>query len=182
MEKGVTEDFRKILYEKPYRRILWSTPQIIATWVATNPTIGRIDMNFLEVPFRMTLQGVILKWGAACAGNVYVVLYRDNGNTPAGGARLAVSNSVAKAGVSRNQYVPFVTPVRVRPGPYWIGLESDEAASNIYYCVGSLDAADVEFRRAYADLGAYAIPPDPCPAVNWDQYPRWMAAYIQSIP
>jgi hypothetical protein len=57
---------------------------------------------------------------------------------------------------------------------------SDDA-SQIYFGIGSLAAADWYFRMASYGTGGIQ-PFDPCPAVAWTQYPIWVALVVQSIP
>jgi hypothetical protein len=63
-------------------------------------------------------------------------------------------------------------------------MESDEVTTLNYYWVGTYwgGAIDPTICRAYYDLGPYGIPSDPCPAVTIDQFPRWNALAVQSIP
>lgn len=181
-EKQELLDTRALLYRKPFRRVLPSTTWIIPQTLSGPVVQDTVYLMAVEVPYRCTISHVIVKWGpAAVAGNCYVVIYRDMGNTPALGARVGISNSTAKSGTDRLQMVPLTAPVRIDPGIYWAGFLSDDA-SQIYYGIGSLAAADWYLRMASYMTPFGMGPSDPCPAVVFNQYPIWVALVVQSIP
>jgi len=177
-------DTRVLLYRKPFARPLFSPSCQNTPHLTTTTNIGRVDMAPIDILIRCTLSHILVKFGTTCAGNIYGCIYPDMGNTPAAGALLAVTANLAKSGTSRIQKLPLTANLRVNPGRYWIGLESDEATTVVYYGIGTYLAAAIDplISRAYYDRGPYGVPSAPCPAVTIDQYSRWMGLEVVSVP
>jgi hypothetical protein len=90
-------------------------PYIGAT---TDTASAALRMYYAEVhvPWPVTVTGIAVANGSAPAGNLQTALYDASGN------RLALSASVAQAGVLGRQKVPFSAPVDIPQGTYFIAV------------------------------------------------------------
>jgi hypothetical protein len=162
-------------------RTIFPASQAIPPTSTVACTTNYITLMRINVPVKCTIDAIIIRWGSTCTGNIMVALYPDNGGTPAGGAPLASSGSVAKTGTSRVQVISFTTPVQVEAGKYWVAFITDENTTLIYYGLGSQVTADIDWRGCYANIGSFAIP-NPCPAVTWTNSCVWIGAQVSSVP
>jgi len=124
---------------------------------------ARVKLIPFEVPVRLTVDRIIICYRTPAAGNIRAGIYKDNGNTPQGGALLVESASVAKAGAWQKQEI-VISDTELEPGLWWAAIQSDENTTVIegeaaeYFKGGSLQCM-------YYDLGAYGPFTNPCPAV-----------------
>jgi len=147
----------------PYTRIEFVEPYSGAltavAWVVG--TAGRCFLQPLIIEYPRTIDGVIVDIQNVCAGNHRVGIYRDNGDTPVGGALVAQSGSVAKAGVWTTALIPLAAALA--RGLYWIGIMSDEVLTEYTRLNNSWNAAVLP--RCYYDQ-AYGAFANPCPAIT----------------
>jgi hypothetical protein len=95
-----------------------------------------------------------------------VGIYRDNGDTPVGGAVVVQSASIAKSGTNRTQEFTVAT-TSLQPGLYWIALVSDENTTKFdRYGVSEFFTGGTFFAAYYDRGGGYGALTDPCPAIT----------------
>ena len=70
------------------------------------------------------MDGVIKYNDTVAAGNLYVALYAATNESPTN--RLAISVQTASAGPNQKQFIPFISPVTLDPGYYFVACEDDD--------------------------------------------------------
>lgn len=137
----------------------------VFTWNCTTAltvVTARCYLTPIEVPVRMTFDAIVVELGTTFAGNMRLAIYRDNGDTPVGGALIYETASEAKIGTGKNEIVmPNLT---LEPGLYWLAFQSDENTTNMVvepasFCQGGT------LQTYYYALGGYGVFTNPCPAV-----------------
>lgn len=125
---GVAAELPVVMREYACGPSQWLSPDIvvavIANWLWFAP---------LELPYDFTAYGITVENGDVAAGNRYIALYNSVAYAP--NTRLAVSALTASAGVSRMQYIPFITPVALTAGLYFLALivnNADTFVSNLH--------------------------------------------------
>lgn len=148
-------------------------------------TIGRVYLRPLEVQFTVTVNSADI-WVQAQAGNVILGIYRDNGDTPAGGAVVAETPSTVVGVATRAQEIAYSASARLTPGLYWVAFE---ASNSVTARFGRLEddillESNATLRTWYYDrAGGYGALTDPCPVVTVHDYLTWMQHInVLSIP
>jgi len=150
-------------YTKTYQRYLRPVFCHQAN-TALTMTTGRVYLIPVEVERKMTIDCICVPLSGTVAGNMRVGVYADNAETPAGGALLVESASVAKAGTYRRQEVA-IADLLIEAGLYWLAVQSDEATTillaehNAFAIGGTLEG------KQYDRGGGYGAFTNPCPAV-----------------
>ncbi|OYD16936.1 hypothetical protein CH330_01320 [candidate division WOR-3 bacterium JGI_Cruoil_03_51_56] len=153
-----------------------------------------ITYNPYQIPFIMTVDGIIMSHSNVGAGNQYVAVYDSLNYAPVN--RLAVSVSIASAGIRQKQFFPFTTPVQLVPGIYFGVHESDNATDNYMLCstadmTARIDPPNINnglpFYYEDHPTAAYGIPPlVATPLFQGSAAGRtkawWQALRISSIP
>ena len=147
---------------------------------------GNVSLVPLQIPFTLTIDRVCIFVNNS-AGNVIVGIYRDNGDTPQGGALLGESASTA-IGTSGRRYDIPIGPLQLTLGLYWLCVEASDAALTLRSVCGSgsvhREVGGLGFLSScYYSRGVYGSPlTDPCPALSiWDFSPA-QAVRVLSIP
>ncbi|GAJ06618.1 unnamed protein product, partial [marine sediment metagenome] len=90
--------------------------------------------RFYTVPFKVEFTVTLDRIGwiqGTLAGNCRGGIYRDNGDTPVGGALIVDSGLLAvPAGAQRKKEIPIVS-TRLTPGLYWVGATFDDIVNTI---------------------------------------------------
>jgi hypothetical protein len=124
----------------------------------------RVYIVPIQIPYMVIIDRLAYTLDTVSAGNVRMGLYRDNGDTPVGGALVVESGSVAKAGTGRKQEVT-IPNTQLTPGLYWLAVLSDESTTIIYRCDGAYGTGGT-LLACYYDIGAYGALTNPCPAIT----------------
>lgn len=128
-------------------------------------TIGRVVLSRIELTEGQTVSGINIWNGSTVDGNITVGIYAEIAGTPAGGALIVESASIAQSGINDFQTFPIATTY-LPAGAYYIACELSSATGVI--------AASPTFRLfvnqgyRYARSGGYGALTDPCPAVTSD--------------
>jgi hypothetical protein len=99
------------------------------------------------------------------AGNIRLGLYRDNGDTPAGGALVVETASVALANF-KNEVV--IADTVLEPGLYWFALQNDDATP-VFITSDQTESLGGTL-QCYVFAQGYGAFTDPCPAVAFEMY------------
>ena len=108
------------------------------------------------IPVNVTFHSIVNKIGfyvAVQAGNLRVGIYRDNGDTPAGGALVVESGSVA-CGAAGPQEIA-IAATRLIPGLYWVVIQSDTTTAQVFRGSGWLYAGSTLNGKTWANAGGY---------------------------
>jgi hypothetical protein len=116
----------------------------------------------IQISVTLTIDRIAVIWGGTTAGNARIALYRDNGDTPVGGALVVQSASIAKAGTTRKQEFT-IAATQLTPGLYWIAIQSDENTSKFERIDLAYEAGGT-LTGYYYTLGGYGVFTNPCPA------------------
>jgi hypothetical protein len=141
----------------------------------------------INIPCLLTIDrlGIVWEDPAPVTSSFKMALYRDNGDTPSGGA-LVVGTPVglAIAGTNRKQEIT-VADTQVTPGLYWLAVITDVGGS----VTEAMRTANPEgtggtlfMWRAVTDYATF--PPDPCPvAISQEGVgPMLMYVRVKSVP
>ena len=118
-------------------------------------TAGKVFATPLQIDHPVIVNRIAIFIRTVTAGNVRVGIYRDMGNTPAGGALIVESASTAAAAGSTCQEIAIADTYLDR-GIYWLVVQSDtttlelQRASSSFYSTGTLNG------KTWANTGAYA--------------------------
>jgi hypothetical protein len=91
---------------------------------------GIVYYNPIQVPFKMTINGVGVFNGLANTGNRYVAFYDSAALAPV--HRLAASLLTATTGTRRRQLTLFTASIQVDPGLYFLAFEGDTNPDELY--------------------------------------------------
>ena len=100
------------------------------------------------------------------AGNVRVGIYRDNGDTAAGGALVVESASVACGAAGSVQEVA-VADTELTPGFYWVAIQSDTTTAVLYRGSGAHATSGSLRVERFDNGGGYGAFDNPCPAIGY---------------
>lgn len=91
----------------------------------TTPVVTETYIGELPVPGSLRTTGFALLNGSAVAGNVVVILYN------AAGAVITTSAlaGTAQAGVAALQRIPWIKPINLPPGIYYVGVQFNNVAA-----------------------------------------------------
>lgn len=145
-------------------------------------TADRVQLLPIEIPFRVTVNAIVIVWESPVVGNVRAGIYRDGSPAlqPAGGSLIVQSGSVAKTGTWRKQEITIAdTPLN--PGLYWIAVLTDESTTDIWR-VNADFTSDVGLISPYRYTLAYGPLTNPCPAVVVDAITPNYLLKVRSIP
>lgn len=143
-----------------YARYLY--PHLFVVGGSQALTANRLHYSPIDIPERMTVDGIIVLHDAVAAGNLYVALYDATDEAPVN--RLAVSANTPVNGINRKQCVLFTTSIQITRGYHFISMVPDDVDS---YYVGvpaiaaaynpaGMDHGPLHYQE---DLGAFIIPP-----------------------
>lgn len=145
-------------YERTYRRYLIPFFGTYNDWFTL--TANTVYIVPMEVPYRCVVDRIVVAYYGPVAGNIRACIYRDNGETPVGGALIVESASVAKTGTVRKQEITIADTL-LRPGLYWLAINTDESTTNIIHIwPWNLGGTLICYTYALA-YGAFT---NPCPA------------------
>jgi len=119
----------------------------------------------IEVRVRVTVDRIVVGWRTPAVGNVRAAIYKDNGDTPEGGALVVESASVAKVGTWQKQEIVIASTV-LEPGLYWLSIQSDENTSVVDSEVDGIAQGGTLNAKYYDRGGGYGAFTNPCPAVT----------------
>ena len=136
-------------------------------------------LNPVQIPFDLTVDRIGWANAGVSAGNVRAGLYRDNGDTPVGGALVFETGAVAMGLVSQKQDVIIPDTVLTR-GLYWFIFQNDNDTARFIYIHSPLSIGG--FLQSYRYDHAFAPFTDPCPASVVRMRPPWMYLRVASIP
>ena len=176
-----------------YKREIYSDTGRTFTAQRAHGTGREITYNPYQIPFTTTVDGIIMAHGSVAAGNQYVAIYNNVNYAPVN--RLAVSVSIASAGIDQKQFFPFTAPVQLTPGIYFGAHESDNTTDNFMAC----STSNVSARMNPASINnglpfyyedhptvAYGVPPPVATPLFQGsatrQMPWWQMLRIISIP
>ena len=123
---------------------------------------NRVYLTPIEVPVRLTVDRICVSKLGVAAGNYRAGIYKDNGNTPTGGALVVESDSIAKGGAWASIELT-IAATQLEPGLYWIAILSDEATTQVLATYNS-EGVGLSVENRYYDIGAYGALTNPCPA------------------
>lgn len=176
-DTGAAWEIASPLRYQRYHMPLWNNINDTSLTMAT----AIVYLSPIEVNYTMTVDRICVPWMNVAAGNVKAVIYRDNGDTPAGGAVVVVAGSVAKSGTYRKQEIA-IADTQLLPTLYWIGIVSDEATSIPVSTSSYLGRQGTVTTHSY-NLVAYVNAfTDPCPAVAAANYEPGCFFRVKSIP
>ncbi len=142
--------------------------------------IGRVFVTPIYFPDNMVISQISMNMNTAggALSTIRLGLYRDNGNTPVGGA-LVVDSGDLGANVSVPIAFTFPTPIFARKGiSLWAALETSNAVMNFARAIGTsffVDLAGENIISGYYDRGGgYGALTDPCPALTGSNLTRFM--------
>jgi len=175
---------------QPYRHSL--LPQLGIEWfgryqVGSASIIGAGDVHIcaIQVPFTVTVSGIMVIHGGVAGGNLRVGLYENGaGDQPDGATLLAESASTACNGIDRGQLVPFTSPVQIVGGLYWLANQADntnDTYANITRNANEI-AGDLFDRSRFDDRPAYGAFDNPMAATSSTatDFMKWLN--VTSIP
>jgi len=144
-----------------------------------NVTAARVYLQMIQIPVEMTIDRI-----AHCVvvqnGNIIRGIYEDNGLTPAGGALVVESASVALGAAGWDEIT--VADTTLAEGLYWLALESDDATANLRR-VDSLSVPTISGHYFYNRALGYGPLTDPCPAILGPDAYCWMGYLrVASVP
>jgi len=147
------------LYPPTYKR--WIEGYARAGFFVPTTVVARVYLVPINVPFDCFVDALMVRIDVQ-AGNMHIGLYRDNGYTPAGGALVVDSGSVAVPAPAGHNDIS-ITETFLEAGLYWLAVEFSDATatwywSNIY--VYPLEAV------YYDRVGGYGALIDPCPSIT----------------
>ena len=123
---------------------------------------AQVANRLYAIPIQVFRRFAVSKLGwviSVQAGNIRTGIYRDNGDTPVGGALLIDNGGVACGLGNRKQEVDCV--LILEPGLYWLAMVCDAAPTLIAsQGIGVLGGTLLKGRVAFA----YAALPNPFPA------------------
>lgn len=137
---------------------------------STLGTAGRVHLTAVPIFYDgITSRATIRVLTAGGAGTkLRIVGYKDNGNTPAGGALLFDSGDIA-ADSTGVKVVIFSAPITVKAGYIWIGIETQDAVVAFNRYAGNPTwgdlAGEVLVGCQFDNPGGYGAVPAICPAV-----------------
>jgi hypothetical protein len=173
--EGLGSQLHHTHYDRMRATIL--PPNLVAT---TNPTEGRVYLLPYIVPFQHTVELIGYVAGAV-AGNCIVGIYADDGDTPAGGALIVESASVAIPAVANHMKELAIADTQLAAALYWLAIEFDDDSSAFRDIPAQLvDGTLVAYY--YDRAGGYGALTDPCPAVTEQADGPWMYTIIASVP
>lgn len=148
-----------------FNRMIWGVLEQLAGIEATTPTVNRVYLSPLIIEYTLTVDRVGICNFATLAGNVIAGLYRDNGDTPTGGALLVSSVSTALAGAHQKQEITIAN-TQLTAGLYWMAtIYSNATYTGGWMGIPQATQGGTLFTRYYG-AGAFALT-DPCPATAY---------------
>lgn len=126
---------------------------------------ARVYLTPIQVPVRMTVEAIAAAMVGTSAGNRIAGIYKDNGNTPVGGALVVESASDAKVGTYQRDEIS-IADTQVEPGIYWLAYESDEATSILMSDAAGFTVGGTLQNCYYDRGGGYGALTNPCPAIT----------------
>lgn len=129
---------------------------------STTFVTDRVYLLPIQILFPMAVDRCILQYAAIAAGNIRAGIYRDNGDTPVGGALIVESAGIPKIGINQKHEVPIADTILL-PGLYWMAFVSDENLSTYWLVQPVWRSGGTLTSHEYA-LGAFGPLDDPCPA------------------
>jgi len=161
-----------------YLRWILNQSRGSAAW--RDVTVARVYLTPVQVPFDLYVDRL---WfvGRNQAGNMHGGIYKDNGDTPAGGEVVLDSGSVSTPTTLGGCYIDL-TETFLERGQYWVALEFDNALVDIlemiYY---GPPRSPTGYGGVYYDRpGGYGALIDPCPAVT-EWYPYHIALRVSKM-
>lgn len=165
-----------------YDRMIW-TPLHWTDYTGTATTANRTYLVPLEIENTMTISKLGFISAGNAAGNCYVAIYGDNGDTPQGASRVAVSANTTLPGANQKVEVSLTAGTRLSPGLYWMAVEFDTGGSgtNDVYWVMWPGRTGGTLKAYYYDKAGYGAPDATCPAVSEGDSPVQYAV-ISVVP
>lgn len=174
--EAAAEYYKRLLYP------IWGPP-----WLGNRtPTINQVYLDPYQVERTLTVNTIAYFRGSgALAGGERVIMgiYRDNGDTPTGGALLASTGSVlCAAGTDRSQEIP-IGPIQLTGGLYWSAIVSNMGTVNLLgrYSSSVWNVTPSTLHSREYSAGAFTLL-DPCPATSRDGYSSLSYMFVSSIP
>ena len=159
-----------------YRRYIWDNLVHISNPVAV---AVRVYLCPVEIMVPMTVDRVMFINNTVSTGNFRVGIYYDNGDTPAGGALIVESGSVATVGVSQKQEVT-IADTSLDEGLYWLAFQKSLAADSHFCNYTRIALGGTLQTHTYAS--AYGAFTDPCPAVAATGTVPILGVRVASVP
>jgi hypothetical protein len=144
-----------------------------------NVAMGAVYLKPIEIPRTMTVDRIIVLRAGNVNGNIRVCIYEDNGETPAGGALIVESASVA-AGAALSKQEVLIADTQLTAGLYWVGLQWNAVPNSFKndWAFGEPwgSLGHVEYAHVY---GAFA---NPCPVIAGSSVTPQVLVRVVSIP
>lgn len=165
-------------YSKFITDIFW--PWSAATSM-TLVAIGRVFVVPVEVKILCTVNAIGFA-PTVSAGNLRVGLYRDNGDTPAGGTLVTESVSTPCPAINVKGEIN-IAPVRLAPGLYWLAIQGSNAAAAFNRNAGAFYQGGTLIARNFNNAGGYAAFENPQSSAFLAQaYCPGMYLVVSSVP
>jgi hypothetical protein len=167
--------FRSSRRQHPYARMVGDLLSPVKEGVSL-VVVGRVYLIPIQVRETVTIDrlGTYLPVGA---GNIRMGLYRDNGDTPVGGALIVETASVAAVNGQKNELV--IPDTQLLGGLYWGSFQNDDALVQAHLPYQSCRLGGALHCLMYAQ--AYGAFTNPCPAAaDWDGVAMYLR--VKSIP
>lgn len=170
------------LSDAVYRRMI-AYPEALISASDITVTADRQYYMPLLVPFTLTIDAVYASVGTKTdADKCYAAVYADNTDTPAGGARLGTSADHSITGSWRGEPIPLTADLELTPALYWLAIICNNATPFGQTSPANWNRTGHLPRLCYTDIGSYAAPADPCPALTDYSSVPFLFARVKSIP
>lgn len=172
-----------VLVHDHYARYLWDGfSHIEGDFASIVPDQYRVYLAHLEVPFNVTTDRLIYMQRFVAAGNFNMGIYRDNGDTPVGGA-LVVNLGPTAVAAGASQKKETAAAAILTAGLYWFCYVQDSATATVIRRMNNpFISAGGTLNTYYYDLPATLVLTDPCPAVTEIAWNPVMGVRVASAP
>jgi len=145
---------------------------------STTMVANRVYLNPVVIPRALVVDQIVPTWSGVAAGNVRVGLFKDNGNTPVGGALIVESASTAKSGTNRKQEISIAETILTK-SIVWVFVYSDEATTQVV-CGSKLASLEGTLQPCYFNQ-AYGALPAVCPALAGSNYGATAMLHVKRV-
>jgi len=171
---------------KLYSRLLYNhacIDSVSSAWGA----IRRTYLAPIQVPFRLTVDRIWAMFGTTVISNIAGAIYKDNGDTPVGGARVVQFGSTGMVVADSNRIKGFViADTALDAKLHWLAIQASASGNWLYLPSARWTAGNTGTLQGYrftVDVGVFPTLTDPCPACTLDATGLWVGGLrVKSVP